>query len=144
LKKYGSLVKKKKVFTNGCFDIVHPGHLHLLNEAKKMGDTLIVGVNSDSSVKRLKGNARPINNENDRKFFLENLKSVDKVIIFEEDTPLDLIKTINPDVLVKGGDWPVDKIVGSEFVISKGGEVISLVFKEGHSTTKIIDKIKSS
>ena len=135
--------QEKIVFTNGCFDIVHVGHLHLLNEAKKLGDKLIVGLNSDSSVKRLKGAGRPVNNEVDRKFFLENLKSVDQVEIFSEDTPLELIKKINPNILVKGGDWPIEKIVGSEYVISNGGKAMSLVFKEGHSTTKIIEKLKS-
>lgn len=134
---------KKIVFTNGCFDILHKGHVAYLNEAKKCGDVLIVGLNSDASVKRLKGEERPINNEEDRKFVLENLKSVDFVEIFIEDTPLNLIKTITPNYLVKGGDWTVDQIVGSDHVISNGGEVYSLNFVDGYSTTGIIKKINS-
>lgn len=138
------VVKKKIVFTNGCFDIVHVGHLALLNEAKSLGDYLIVGLNSDASVKRLKGEERPINNQENRQFFLENIKAVDEVIIFDEDTPLELIKTIKPDVLCKGGDWQPSQIVGGEFVIANGGEVKSLTFKDGHSTTNIIDQIKNT
>jgi rfaE bifunctional protein nucleotidyltransferase chain/domain len=134
---------KKVVFTNGCFDILHKGHVAYLNEAKKCGDLLIVGLNSDASVKRLKGEERPINNEQDRKFVLENLKSVDFVEIFTEDTPLNLIKAITPNYLVKGGDWTVDQIVGSDHVISNGGEVYSLNFVDGYSTTGIIKKINS-
>ena len=136
------MVDKKIVFTNGCFDILHAGHVQMLNEAKKQGSYLIVGLNSDASVKRLKGESRPVNKENDRKFLLENLKSVDEVIIFEEDTPLNLIKKIKPDVLVKGGDWSLDQIVGGDFVIDNGGEVKSLIFKDGYSTTNIIQKVQ--
>lgn len=134
---------KKIVFTNGCFDILHSGHVAYLNEAKSLGDLLFVGLNSDSSVKRLKGEARPINAEQDRKFVLENLKAVDCVEIFYEDTPLELIKSVDPDVLVKGGDWKPEEIVGSGFVLSNGGEVKSLTFKNGYSTTKIIQKINT-
>jgi rfaE bifunctional protein nucleotidyltransferase chain/domain len=133
----------KVVFTNGCFDILHRGHVSYLNEAKSLGDKLIIGLNSDASVKRLKGDSRPINSESDRKFVLENLKAVDEVFIFEEDTPLELIKKIMPDVLVKGGDWSVDQIVGSKEVLQNGGEVKSLKFIEGKSTTGIIEKISS-
>lgn len=136
------MVDKKTVFTNGCFDILHAGHVQMLNEAKKQGSYLIVGLNSDASVKRLKGESRPVNKENDRKFLLENLKAVDEVIIFEEDTPLNLIKKIKPDVLVKGGDWSLDQIVGGDFVIDNGGEVKSLIFKDGYSTTNIIQKVQ--
>lgn len=136
------MVDKKTVFTNGCFDILHAGHVQMLNEAKKQGSYLIVGLNSDASVKRLKGESRPVNKENDRKFLLENLKAVDEVIIFEEDTPLNLIKKIKPDVLVKGGDWSLDQIVGGDFVIENGGEVKSLIFKDGYSTTNIIQKVQ--
>lgn len=132
---------KRIVFTNGCFDIIHGGHVAYLNEAKSLGDCLVVGLNSDSSVKRLKGNSRPINNEEERKFVLENLKAVDLVEIFEEDTPLDLITAISPNILVKGGDWSVDQIVGSDFVLSNGGEVKSLKFIDGLSTTGTIEKI---
>ena len=134
---------KKVVFTNGCFDILHIGHVLYLNEAKALGDKLVVGLNSDRSVRSLKGPERPINNEKDRKFILENLKSVDEVIIFDDSTPIDLIKKVRPDILVKGGDWPIDKIVGHDFVQSRGGQVLSLAFKEGYSTTGTLEKIKS-
>lgn len=133
---------KKIVFTNGCFDILHRGHVTYLNQAKSLGDLLVMGMNSDESVKRLKGPERPINKENDRKFVLENLKSVDFVEIFTQDTPLELIKTIKPSVLVKGGDWTIDKIVGAKEVINWGGEVFSLSFVDGYSTTGIIQKIQ--
>lgn len=140
----GSRGQKKVVFTNGCFDILHAGHVSYLKEAKAQGDLLFVGLNSDSSVKGLKGEQRPINNENDRKFILENLKSVDFVEIFSDETPLSLIEAINPNMLVKGGDWSVDQIVGSDFVLANGGEVKSLKFVDGLSTTNTIDKILSS
>lgn len=134
---------KKIVFTNGCFDILHSGHVMYLNEARAQGDLLFVGLNSDASVKRLKGEERPINAEVDRKIVLENLKAVDFVEIFEEDTPLELIKAVNPQMLVKGGDWTPDQIVGSDHVLSNGGEVRSLSFKDGYSTTNIIQKINT-
>ncbi|MCP4913829.1 MAG: D-glycero-beta-D-manno-heptose 1-phosphate adenylyltransferase [Oligoflexia bacterium] len=134
---------KKVVFTNGCFDILHAGHVQYLNEAKAQGDILVVGLNSDASVKRLKGEERPINKEQDRQFVLENLKSVDKVFIFEEDTPFNLISKIMPDTLVKGGDWKPDQIVGSDIVLANGGEVKSLSFKDGYSTTNIIEKARN-
>ena len=130
------------VFTNGCFDILHSGHVQYLNEAKALGDRLVVGLNSDASVKRLKGNERPINNQDDRKFVLENLRAVDEVIIFNEDTPLKLIEKVRPTILVKGGDWPIEQIVGHEFVISIGGTVKSLSFKNGYSTTSVLEQIK--
>jgi rfaE bifunctional protein nucleotidyltransferase chain/domain len=133
---------KKIVFTNGCFDIVHRGHITYLNEAKALGDLLVIGLNSDKSVKRLKGDQRPINNQDDRKYLLENLRSVDFVEIFEEDTPLNLITHLLPSVLVKGGDWKIEEIVGSKEVITNGGEVYSLNFVDGFSTTNIIEKIK--
>ena len=132
----------KIVFTNGCFDILHKGHVFYLNEAKAQGDLLIVGLNSDASVKRLKGEERPVNSELDRKFVLENLKAVDFVEIFTEDTPLELIELVSPKILVKGGDWKPEQIVGSEFVLNHGGEVKSLSFQDGYSTTNIIEKIK--
>lgn len=132
---------KKIVFTNGCFDIIHKGHIAYLNQAKELADLLIVGLNSDASVKRLKGEKRPINSEMDRKFVLENLRAVDKVCIFEEDTPLQLIKKVSPDFLVKGGDWRTDQIVGSDFVLQNGGQVLSLKFIDGYSTTSTIEKI---
>jgi len=135
---------KKIVFTNGCFDILHKGHVTYLSEAKKLGDLLIVGLNSDASVKRLKGNERPINNEDDRKFVLSQLKSVDFVEIFNEDTPLSLIMKIMPRILVKGGDWKIDQIVGGKEVIENGGDVFSLNFVDGYSTTSIINKIQET
>jgi rfaE bifunctional protein nucleotidyltransferase chain/domain len=135
--------EKKIVFTNGCFDILHTGHVTYLKEARAHGDLLFVGLNSDASVKRLKGDKRPIHSQEERKYILENLKSVDCVEIFEEDTPLELIKAINPNVLVKGGDWPVDQIVGYEHVLASGGEVKSLTFVDGFSTTGTIERILS-
>lgn len=133
---------KKIVFTNGCFDILHPGHVSYLNEARNQGDLLFVGLNSDASVKRLKGEDRPINNEQSRKFMLENLRAIDFVEIFEEDTPYDLIEQVKPSLLVKGGDWEVEQIVGHEIVIKNGGEVRSLHFVDGHSTTTLIKEIQ--
>jgi rfaE bifunctional protein nucleotidyltransferase chain/domain len=133
---------KKIVFTNGCFDILHRGHIEYLTKAKEFGDVLIVGLNSDTSVKRLKGKDRPINSESDRARILDALKPVDYVVIFEEDTPLRLIQMVKPDVLVKGGDYKVEEIVGSEYVMSYGGKVEIIPFVEGKSTTKIIQKIK--
>ncbi len=130
---------KKIVFTNGCFDILHRGHITYLNEAKKLGDILIIGLNSDSSVKLLKGNDRPVNNENDRAYILSNLKSVDYIIIFNEETPYNLIKTIKPDILVKGGDYKISEVVGREFA----DETIVLPFIEGYSTTQLINKVKA-
>lgn len=134
---------KKIVFTNGCFDLLHIGHVTYLEEAKKLGDILIVGINTDNSVKKLKGPTRPIQNENDRCSILAALKAVDHTILFDEETPLQLIEKIEPDVLTKGGDWPVDKIVGSSFVLARGGQVKSLNFVDGKSTTSIIEKSKS-
>lgn len=134
---------KKIVFTNGCFDLLHIGHVTYLEEAKKLGDILIVGINTDNSVKKLKGPTRPIQNENDRCSILAALKAVDHTILFDEETPLQLIEKIIPDVLTKGGDWPVDKIVGSSFVLARGGQVKSLNFVDGKSTTSIIEKSKS-
>lgn len=130
------------VFTNGCFDILHAGHVRYLNEAKTLGSVLVVGLNSDESVKRLKGEERPINSEMDRAEVLLGLKSVDMVCLFKDDTPYELIKALSPDVLVKGGDWTPDQIVGSDVVLKKGGQVKSLQFVEGRSTTNIVDKIK--
>lgn len=133
---------KKVVFTNGCFDILHRGHLMYLNEARALGDELIIGLNSDQSVKRLKGEDRPVNGEDDRLYMLENLKAVSKVFIFEEDTPYDLIDAVKPSILVKGGDWAVDQIVGHDIVTANGGEVLSLNFEDGYSTTNLISKIQ--
>lgn len=135
---------KKIVFTNGCFDILHRGHVTYLTEARKLGDLLVVGVNSDASVKRLKGPERPINNEEDRKYVLSQLKAVDFCEIFTEDTPLNLILKVDPKVLVKGGDWKIDQIVGGKEVIARGGDVFSLNFVDGYSTTSIINKIQDT
>ncbi len=132
---------KKIVFTNGCFDLLHVGHIRLLQEASRLGGVLIVAVNSDQGVKRLKGEQRPIQSEVDRCEILDALRCVDFVTLFDEDTPLELIKLIRPDVLVKGGDWPVEKIVGSDFVRSYGGEARSLPLVEGRSTTRTIEKL---
>lgn len=135
---------KRIVFTNGCFDILHRGHVTYLAEAKKLGDLLVIGVNSDASVKRLKGPERPINNEHDRAYVLSQLKSVDFVEIFHEDTPLNLILKVKPKVLVKGGDWKIDQIVGGKEVIQNGGDVFSLNFVDGYSTTSLIHKIQET
>lgn len=132
---------KKLVFTNGCFDLIHRGHITYLNEAKKLGDFLVIGVNSDSSVKRLKGNNRPVTCEDDRAFVLDNLKPVDFVIKFDEDTPYNLIKEVLPDFLVKGGDWKEEDIVGFDIVKSAGGKVLSLNYVNNYSTTNILKKI---
>lgn len=134
---------KKIVFTNGCFDILHRGHVAYLAEARKLGDLLLIGLNSDASVKRLKGPERPINNEGDRQYVLSQLKSVDFVEIFTEDTPLNLILKVKPHILVKGGDWKIEQIVGGKEVIASGGEVYSLNFVDGYSTTSIIHKIQA-
>jgi D-beta-D-heptose 7-phosphate kinase/D-beta-D-heptose 1-phosphate adenosyltransferase len=138
-----TLIGKKIVFTNGVFDILHQGHIQILSEAATYADILIVGVNADSSVKRLKGNDRPVNGENSRAIILSALVMVDAVIIFEEDTPLELIKLIKPNVLVKGGDYAVDTIVGAKEVLANKGEVKIIPLKEGFSTTGIIEKMKS-
>jgi D-beta-D-heptose 7-phosphate kinase/D-beta-D-heptose 1-phosphate adenosyltransferase len=133
---------KKIVFTNGCFDLLHVGHVRYLQEARKLGDYLIVGVNSDASTRILKGPTRPIQNENDRAEILAALACVDFTVIFNEETPAKLIEQVRPEILVKGGDWKIDQIVGGDFVQSYGGKVLSLQFIEGRSTTKIIEKSK--
>jgi rfaE bifunctional protein nucleotidyltransferase chain/domain len=132
---------KKLVFTNGCFDILHSGHLDYLNKAKQLGDFLLVGLNSDLSVKNIKGEKRPILSEMERAVLLDNLKCVDYVTFFDEDTPQLLISSLIPDILVKGGDWDLSKIVGREIVISNGGEVKSIEFVSNQSTSKIINLI---
>ncbi len=143
LKKLPALRKGGKVvFTNGCFDILHVGHIRYLQEAWRLGDMLVVGLNSDASVKRLKGEARPVQSESDRAEILAALDCVDYVVIFNEDTPLELISAIKPDILVKGGDWPVEKIVGHEVVLKGGGEVKSLKFHPGQSTSTILESIQ--
>lgn len=132
---------KKVVFTNGCFDILHSGHIDYLNKAKALGDVLIVGINSDSSVKKIKGEKRPIISENERANIILNLKAVDYVIIFDEETPYELIKFIIPDILVKGADWQIDKIVGRDIVELNGGKVVNIAFINEQSTSKIIQTI---
>jgi rfaE bifunctional protein nucleotidyltransferase chain/domain len=134
---------KTLVFTNGCFDILHPGHVDLLARAKKEGDILVLGLNSDASVRRQgKGNDRPFNTFAARAFVLAHLESVDYAVEFDDDTPKALIDAIFPDVLVKGGDWPVEKIVGNDTVMAKGGKVLSLPLLDGYSTTNLAEKIR--
>ena len=134
--------RKKIVFTNGCFDLLHVGHIRYLAQAKKLGDFLIIGLNSDSSVKELKGEDRPINSFEDRATLLSAIESVDLVIMFEEQTPENLIKDIVPDILVKGGDYNIEDIVGYQIVIQNGGQVKTLSFYDGYSSTNYINKIK--
>ena len=133
---------KKIVFTNGCFDILHLGHVEYLNEARALGDCLIIAINSDESVRKIKGPDRPINNERDRAKMLLNLKAVDCVQIFNEETPLEIIKLICPKVLVKGGDWKPEQIIGSDVVAKIGGITKSLMFKEGYSTSNLIKNVQ--
>lgn len=132
---------QKVVFTNGVFDIIHRGHVEYLMKAKSSGDILIVGLNSDDSVRRIKGEKRPIVSQQDRAFVLANLTPVDFVCIFDEDTPLKLIESILPDVLVKGADWKIENIVGKEIVESNGGKVATIEFIQDRSTTNIVDRI---
>lgn len=134
--------RKKIVFTNGCFDLLHVGHIRYLAQAKKLGDFLIIGLNSDSSVKELKGEDRPINSFEDRATLLSAIESVDLVIMFEEQTPENLIKDIVPDILVKGGDYNIEDIVGYQTVMQNGGQVKTLSFYDGYSSTNYINKIK--
>jgi len=133
---------QKIVFTNGCFDLLHYGHIHYLAEARALGDVLVIGLNSDASVQRLKGAHRPHKDQVTRQFILAALACVDAVTLFEEDTPYSLIRLLQPDILVKGGDWKPEDIVGSDIVLGRGGEVRSLSFIEGYSTTGIEEKIK--
>ncbi len=132
------------VFTNGCFDILHQGHVQYLEEAAALGHRLVIGLNSDASVKRLgKAPDRPLNDQQSRGMVLGALRCVDAVVVFEEDTPLELITALKPDVLVKGGDWKPDQIIGSEVVLAYGGSVRSLSFVQGFSTTALVEKIKN-
>ncbi len=132
---------KTIVFTNGCFDLIHLGHVDYLRRAKQLGDVLIVGLNSDDSVKRLKGPNRPIVPQNDRAEILDSLKPVDFVVIFDQDTPYELIKLVQPNILVKGGDYNPDEIVGADLVTSYGGKVVTVPFVPNRSTTNIVKKI---
>lgn len=132
---------KKVVFTNGCFDILHAGHVDYLTKSKALGDVLIIGINSDSSIKRIKGELRPIISEQERAILVASLKAVDYVTLFDEDTPGELIDELIPDVLVKGADWSLDKIVGRDVVETNGGAVKTIEFVSGQSTSKIIQTI---
>ena len=134
--------EKVIVFTNGCFDIIHRGHVEYLAKAKKIGDILVLGLNSDQSVRKLKGEGRPFVSENDRAYILSHLIPVDAVSIFDEDTPLSLIELVKPDVLVKGGDYSLDAIVGKDEVEQYGGTVVAIPLVEGRSTTGLIERIR--
>ncbi len=133
---------KKIVFTNGCFDIIHPGHIDYLSQARDLGDILVLGLNTDQSVKRLnKGSNRPINDERTRAYVLAGLASVDLIVFFDEETPYNLIKLLQPNVLVKGKDYEVEKIIGFDILKENGGEVITIPFLDGYSTSSLIKKI---
>jgi len=132
---------KRIVFTNGCFDLIHPGHVRYLRAAKRLGDVLVVGLNSDASVRRLKGPLRPFVSLRNRREVMAALEMVDYVTVFDEDTPYNLIKRVQPDVLVKGGDWKPDRIVGADIVRAHGGVVRSLRFAPGYSTTRLVRRI---
>ena len=134
---------KRMVFTNGCFDILHSGHVDYLTKARALGDKLVVGLNSDKSIKKIKGEKRPIVSEDNRAIILAALKPVDYVVLFDEETPAELIDEIVPDILVKGADWDMDKIVGKDTVLNGGGEVKTIEFVNDQSTSKIIDVIVS-
>ncbi len=133
---------RRIVFTNGCFDLLHPGHLRSLEQARELGDALIVGVNSDASVRQLKGEGRPVLPERERCEILAALECVDAVVVFDDSTPRELIARLLPDILVKGGDWPGDKIVGREEVEAAGGRIVSIPVVPGYSTTEILRKIR--
>ncbi len=135
--------EKKIVFTNGCFDILHQGHIDYLAKAASLGDVLILGLNSDSSVQRIKGEGRPVQSEKSRAMILAALQFVNIVVLFDEDTPYSLIKSVQPDFLVKGSDYKAEQIVGYDIVSAKGGEVVTIDFLEGHSTSGIINRIKN-
>jgi len=132
------------VFTNGCFDLLHPGHIRYLEKARAEGDLLVVALNSDASVRRIKGPGRPILTEGERSEVIAGLQCVDYVTLFDEETPYEIIEELLPDALVKGGDWPIDQIVGRETVEAHGGKVISIAFETGHSTSNIIKRIRGS
>ena len=135
---------KKVVFTNGVFDLIHIGHISYLSKAAELGDKLIIGLNSDTSVKRIKGESRPVNGQDSRAALLASFFFVDAVVVFEEDTPLNLITTLMPDVLIKGADYAIENIVGAKEVIANGGEVKTITFVDGYSSTSIIQKIQQN
>lgn len=136
------LHQKSIVFTNGCFDLLHVGHVTYLAQAKALGDVLVIGLNSDDSVRRLKGPNRPVNEQNARALVLAALESVDYVVFFDEDTPYNIITHVKPDILVKGGDYKIDNIVGGDFVRARGGQVLTIPFVDGFSTSNILEQIK--
>ncbi|MEA3347360.1 MAG: D-glycero-beta-D-manno-heptose 1-phosphate adenylyltransferase [Candidatus Auribacterota bacterium] len=135
---------KKIAFTNGCFDIIHVGHIRYLKKASECGDCLLVGLNSDSSVAKIKGSGRPLVSQDERKEILEAFECVDEVIIFDESTPFELIKAVKPDVIVKGGDWKAEDIIGKDIVEKNGGKTVTIEYIPGRSTTEFINKIKES
>lgn len=137
-----SLANRSLVFTNGVFDLLHPGHIHVLLAARKQGDALVVGVNSDASVRRLKGDSRPVRGETDRAMMLAALGMVDAVVVFEQDTPLELIRLLEPNVLVKGGDYTEATVVGALDVRARGGRVVIVPLTPGHSTTAIVERLR--
>jgi D-beta-D-heptose 7-phosphate kinase/D-beta-D-heptose 1-phosphate adenosyltransferase len=139
-----SLVAQSLVFTNGVFDLLHPGHVDVLLGARRQGDALVVGLNSDASVKRLKGAERPVRSEAERAYVLAALAMVDAVVVFEQDTPLELIKALEPDVLVKGGDYTEANVVGAQEVRSMGGRVVIIPLTPGHSTTAIVQRLRGN
>lgn len=135
-------VRGAVVFTNGVFDLLHPGHVDLLDKARREGAALVVGLNSDASVKRLKGPERPIRTSSERAIVLAGLEAVDAVVVFEEDTPFELVRAIEPDVIAKGGDYSPDTIVGADLVTARGGRVVVIPLVDGHSTTSTIEKLR--
>jgi rfaE bifunctional protein nucleotidyltransferase chain/domain len=141
-RRWRSGFKGRAVFTNGVFDLLHPGHVDVLHAAREQGDALIVGVNSDASVRRLKGPSRPVRSEGERALVLAALSSVDVVVVFDEDTPLELIRALEPDVLVKGGDYSESTVVGAEDVRRRGGNVVIVALTPGQSTTAIVEKLR--
>ncbi|MCD4833600.1 MAG: D-glycero-beta-D-manno-heptose 1-phosphate adenylyltransferase [Bacteroidales bacterium] len=139
---YWNLKNQKIVFTNGCFDILHRGHIEYLAQAANHGDILLIGLNTDNSVRRIKGNSRPVQDESARAILLASLSFVSAVILFDEDTPYELIKRVKPDILVKGSDYKTEDIIGYDIVTANGGKVVTIDFIEGYSTTSIIEKLK--
>jgi D-beta-D-heptose 7-phosphate kinase/D-beta-D-heptose 1-phosphate adenosyltransferase len=135
---------KTVVFTNGVFDLLHPGHVRYLETARSLGDALIVGVNADASVRRNKGPSRPVTPEGERAEVLAGLTSVDAVVIFPEDTPAEIVRALQPDILVKGADWPADQIVGRDTVEARGGRVVLVPVEAGHSTTTIVERVRQA
>jgi rfaE bifunctional protein nucleotidyltransferase chain/domain len=131
------------VFTNGVFDLLHPGHIRYLQSARALGDALVVGLNADASVRRNKGPGRPINPEHERAEVLAGLASVDAVVLFDDDTPAEIIRSLQPDVLVKGADWPADQIVGRDTVEARGGRVVRVTVEQGYSTSALVERVRS-